>query len=49
MSFSVLGEVSDKMVQSEVQDLDTKLGNGSDLNKSNEATSTLTSILDNIP
>ena len=46
---SVLGEVSDKIVQSEVQDLDSKLSNASDPNKSNEATSTLKGILDNIP
>ncbi|CUS14189.1 unnamed protein product [Tuber aestivum] len=46
---SVLGEVSDKMVQSEVQDLDSKLSSASDPNRSSEATSTLKGILDNIP
>jgi len=46
---SVLGKVSEKMVQSEFQDLDRKLGNSSDPNKSNEATSTLKGILGNIP
>jgi len=46
---SVLGEVSDKIVQSEVQDLDSKLRNASDPNKCNEATSILKGILYNIP
>jgi len=45
---SVLGEVSDRIVQSEVQDLDIKLSNASDSNKSNKGTPALKGILGNI-
>lgn len=46
---SVVGEVSDKVVQSEVQDLDAKLAAAEQQSQSNNTTSTLKKILDNIP
>lgn len=46
---SVVGEVSDKVVQSEVQDLDAKLAAAEQQSQSGGTTSTLKKILDNIP
>lgn len=46
---SVVGEVSDKVVQSEVQDLDAKLAAAEQQSKSDGTTSTLKQILDKIP
>lgn len=46
---SVVGEVSDKVVQSEVQDLDAKLAAAEEQSQSGGTTSTLKKILDNIP
>lgn len=46
---SVVGEVSDKVVQSEVQDLDAKLAAAEQQSQSDGTTSTLKGILDNIP
>lgn len=45
---SVVGEVSDKLMQSEVQDLENKVQNASNKNH-NQTTSTLKKILDKIP
>lgn len=46
---SVVGEVSDKVAQSEVQELDAKLAAAEQQSQDGGATSTLKGILDNIP